>query len=91
MMEKTRTLRMDDNEPWWRRFLDSTRLKWGKLVDDDIRLAADNVECLTAKFKELYDMPEDEAMNAARDVQLQLQQAAWGAELTPQDDDYETQ
>ena len=69
------------NEFWWKRFLDSTKREWSKLSDRDVCMAEDNLARLADKFRELYGMTDDEAMQAAREVRLQLQQGMWGAEV----------
>jgi uncharacterized protein YjbJ (UPF0337 family) len=45
----------------WKQLHGKLKAKWGKLTDDDLKVADGNVEYLTGKLQERYGIARDEA------------------------------
>jgi uncharacterized protein YjbJ (UPF0337 family) len=48
------------------------KAKWGKLTDDDLRVAEGNSEYLTGKIQERYGVARDEAQKQVREFNSRL-------------------
>ena len=45
----------------WKQLAGKLKAKWGKLTDDDLRIAEGNSEYLAGKIQERYGIAKDEA------------------------------
>ncbi|MEO7432555.1 MAG: CsbD family protein [Dokdonella sp.] len=45
----------------WKQLAGKLKEKWGKLTDDDLKVAEGNSEYLTGKIQERYGVAQDEA------------------------------
>lgn len=51
----------------WKQMTGSIKSKWGKLTDDDLRVAEGDAEYLTGKVQERYGISRDEAQRQVDD------------------------
>jgi uncharacterized protein YjbJ (UPF0337 family) len=56
----------------WKQLSGKLKAKWGKLTDDDLKVAEGNSEYLTGKLLERYGIARDEAEKQVRDFDLNL-------------------
>jgi uncharacterized protein YjbJ (UPF0337 family) len=58
----------------WKQLSGNIKQHWGKLTDDDLKVAEGNAEYLTGKLEERYGMAHDEAQKQVREFQRQIGQ-----------------
>lgn len=51
----------------WKQLSGKLKAKWGKLTDDDLRVAEGDSEYLAGKIQERYGIARDEAHNQIRE------------------------
>jgi uncharacterized protein YjbJ (UPF0337 family) len=51
----------------WKQLAGKLKEKWGKLTDDDLKVAAGNSEYLAGKIQERYGIAKDEAHRQVKD------------------------
>jgi uncharacterized protein YjbJ (UPF0337 family) len=56
----------------WKQLAGKVKAKWGKLTDDDLRVAEGNSEYLEGKIQERYGVARDEARKQVKDFSSQL-------------------
>ena len=56
----------------WNQLSGKLKAKWGKLTDDDLKVAEGNSEYLTGKLLERYGIARDEAEKQVRDFDRNL-------------------
>jgi uncharacterized protein YjbJ (UPF0337 family) len=56
----------------WKQLAGKVKAKWGKLTDDDLRVAEGNSEYLTGKIQERYGVARDEAQKQVREFNSRL-------------------
>ncbi len=56
----------------WKQLTGTLKEKWGKLTDDDLRVAEGNSEYLAGKIQERYGLAKDEAERAVREFERGL-------------------
>ncbi|MBN8481823.1 MAG: CsbD family protein [Xanthomonadales bacterium] len=56
----------------WKQLAGTLKEKWGKLTDDDLKVAEGNSEYLAGKIQERYGLAKDEAERAVRDFERGL-------------------
>lgn len=54
----------------WKQLQGKLKARWGKLTDDDLKVAEGNAEYLTGKLQERYGMAKDEAMKQVKEFDL---------------------
>ncbi|HVX05309.1 MAG TPA: CsbD family protein [Rhodanobacteraceae bacterium] len=53
----------------WRQLNGQLKSRWGKLTDDDLRVADGNAEYLAGKLQERYGIAKDEAARQVREFE----------------------
>ena len=53
----------------WKQLSGKLKSRWGKLTDDDLRIAEGNAEYLTGRLQERYGLARDEAERQVRDFE----------------------
>ena len=56
----------------WKQLAGKVKAQWGKLTDDDLKIADGNSEYLTGKIQERYGIARDEAKKQVRDFSSRL-------------------
>jgi uncharacterized protein YjbJ (UPF0337 family) len=56
----------------WKQIAGKAKAKWGKLTDDDLKIAEGNSEYLAGKIQERYGVARDEAKKQVKDFSSQL-------------------
>ena len=56
----------------WKQLAGKLKEKWGKLTDDDLRVAEGNSEYLAGKIQERYGVAKDEAVKQVREFDRTL-------------------
>jgi len=56
----------------WKQLSGTLKEKWGKLTDDDLRIADGNREYLAGKIQERYGLAKDEAEKRVREFENSL-------------------
>jgi uncharacterized protein YjbJ (UPF0337 family) len=56
----------------WKQLAGKVKAKWGKLTDDDLKVAEGNSEYLTGKIQERYGVARDEAQKQVREFNSRL-------------------
>ena len=56
----------------WKQLAGKLKTKWGKLTDDDLKVADGNAEYLAGKIQERYGIARDEAERQIRDFDRTL-------------------
>ncbi len=56
----------------WKQLTGTVKEKWGKLTDDDLKVAEGNAEYLTGKVQERYGIARDEAERQVREFERSL-------------------
>jgi uncharacterized protein YjbJ (UPF0337 family) len=56
----------------WKQIAGKAKAKWGKLTDDDLKVAEGNSEYLAGKIQERYGVARDEAKKQVKDFSSQL-------------------
>ncbi len=56
----------------WKQLTGTVKEKWGKLTDDDLKVAEGNAEYLTGKVQERYGIAKDEAERQVREFERSL-------------------
>jgi len=56
----------------WKQLAGRLKAKWGKLTDDDLRIAEGNSEYLAGRIQERYGLAKDEAVKQVRDFDRTL-------------------
>ena len=56
----------------WKQLAGKLKAKWGKLTDDDLRIAEGNSEYLAGKIQERYGIAKDEADRQIREFDRTL-------------------
>lgn len=56
----------------WKQLAGKLKTKWGKLTDDDLKIAAGNSEYLAGKIQERYGIAKDEARKQVREFDRTL-------------------
>ena len=56
----------------WKQLAGTLKTKWGKLTDDDLRIAEGNSEYLAGKIQERYGIARDEAKRQVDDFRNTL-------------------
>lgn len=56
----------------WKQLSGTLKEKWGKLTDDDLRIAEGNREYLAGKIQERYGLAKDEAEKRVREFENSL-------------------
>jgi uncharacterized protein YjbJ (UPF0337 family) len=66
----------DTIEGNWKQLKGQVQARWGKLTDDDLTMAAGNVEILRGKIQERYGIARDEAQKQLDEFMKHNQQTA---------------
>lgn len=56
----------------WKQLAGTLKEKWGKLTDDDLKVAEGNSEYLAGKIQERYGLAKDEAAEKVREFERTL-------------------
>lgn len=56
----------------WKQLQGKLKTRWGKLTDDDLRVAEGNAEYLAGKLQERYGIARDEATRQIREFDRDL-------------------
>ena len=56
----------------WKQLSGKVKAKWGKLTDDDLKVAEGNTEYLAGKVQERYGIARDEAQKQVKDFSAKL-------------------
>jgi len=56
----------------WKQLAGKLKEKWGKLTDDDLKVAEGNSEYLSGKIQERYGVAQDEAKRQIREFDSTL-------------------
>jgi uncharacterized protein YjbJ (UPF0337 family) len=56
----------------WKQLAGKAKAQWGKLTDDDLRVAEGNSEYLAGKIQERYGIQKDEAKKQVKDFSSSL-------------------
>lgn len=56
----------------WKQLSGKLKTRWGKLTDDDLRVADGNAEYLAGKLQERYGIAKDEATKQVRDFESDI-------------------
>lgn len=56
----------------WKQVTGKIKAQWGKLTDDDLKIAEGNSEYLAGKVQERYGVARDEAQKQVRDFSSRL-------------------
>lgn len=56
----------------WKQLGGSIKAKWGKLTDDDLKVAEGNSEYLAGKLQERYGVARDEAEKQVKEFEKSL-------------------
>ncbi|WP_049620611.1 CsbD family protein [Frateuria defendens] len=56
----------------WKQLAGNIRQKWGKLTDDDLKVAEGDAEYLAGRLQERYGIAHDEAERQVRDFERSL-------------------
>jgi uncharacterized protein YjbJ (UPF0337 family) len=56
----------------WKQLAGKLKAKWGKLTDDDLRVAEGNSEYLAGRIQERYGVAKDEAVKQVREFDRTL-------------------
>ncbi|MEK7892431.1 CsbD family protein [Burkholderia contaminans] len=56
----------------WKQLYGKLKAKWGKLTDDDLKVADGNREYLAGKIQERYGIARDEAEKQLKDFDREL-------------------
>jgi uncharacterized protein YjbJ (UPF0337 family) len=56
----------------WKQLAGKVKAKWGKLTDDDLKVAEGNSEYLAGRIQERYGIARDEAKKQVREFSSQL-------------------
>jgi uncharacterized protein YjbJ (UPF0337 family) len=56
----------------WKQLAGRLKAKWGKLTDDDVRVADGNSEYLEGKIQERYGIAKDEAKKQVKEFDRSL-------------------
>lgn len=56
----------------WKQLAGKAKAKWGKLTDDDLKVAEGNTEYLAGKVQERYGIARDEARKQVKDFTSSL-------------------
>jgi uncharacterized protein YjbJ (UPF0337 family) len=56
----------------WKQVAGKVKEKWGKLTDDDLKVAEGNSEYLAGKIQERYGIARDEARKQVREFSARL-------------------
>ncbi len=56
----------------WKQLAGTIKEKWGKLTNDDLKVAEGNSEYLVGKIQERYGIARDEAMRQVREFDRTL-------------------
>lgn len=56
----------------WKQLSGTVKEKWGKLTDDDLKVAEGNAEYLTGKVQERYGIAKDEAERQVKEFERSL-------------------
>ena len=56
----------------WKQLAGKLKAKWGKLTDDDLRVAEGNSEYLAGKIQERYGLAKDEAVKQVKEFDRTL-------------------
>ena len=66
----------DRIEGKWKQFTGSAREHWGKLTDDDFKVAAGKKENLVGRIQERYGLAKEEAEKQAHEWSAALKESA---------------
>jgi uncharacterized protein YjbJ (UPF0337 family) len=56
----------------WKQLAGKAKAQWGKLTDDDLKVAEGNTEYLAGKIQERYGIQRDEANKQVKDFTSRL-------------------
>jgi uncharacterized protein YjbJ (UPF0337 family) len=56
----------------WKQLNGKLKSRWGKLTDDDLRVADGNAEYLAGKLQERYGLAKDEAARQVREFESDM-------------------
>ena len=56
----------------WKQLAGKLKAKWGKLTDDDLRVAEGNSEYLAGKIQERYGLAKDDAVKQVKEFDCTL-------------------
>ena len=56
----------------WKQLAGKLKAKWGKLTDDDLRVAEGNSEYLAGKIQERYGLAKDDAVKQVKEFDRTL-------------------
>jgi uncharacterized protein YjbJ (UPF0337 family) len=56
----------------WKQLAGKAKAQWGKLTDDDLKVAEGNSEYLAGKIQERYGIQRDEAKKQVKDFSSRL-------------------
>ncbi len=57
----------------WKQLTGTVKEKWGKLTDDDLKVAEGNAEYLAGKVQERYGIAKDEAERQVKEFERTLE------------------
>jgi uncharacterized protein YjbJ (UPF0337 family) len=67
-----RTMNEDKIKGQWKQLTGSLKAKWGKLTDDDMKVAEGNSEYLAGKLQERYGIAREEAEKQIKEFERTL-------------------
>ena len=71
-IKRSTTMNEDKIKGQWKQLAGKLKAKWGKLTDDDLKVADGNSEYLAGKIQERYGIARDEAERQIRDFDRSL-------------------
>jgi uncharacterized protein YjbJ (UPF0337 family) len=67
MFTRRKTMNEDKIKGQWKQLAGKVKTQWGKLTDDDLKIAEGNTEYLVGKVQERYGIQRDEARKQVKD------------------------
>jgi len=71
-MDRSSEMNEDRIKGQWRQLNGRLKSRWGKLTDDDLRVADGNAEYLAGKLQERYGIARDEAAKQVREFERDM-------------------
>jgi len=71
-MDRSSEMNEDRIKGQWRQLNGKLKSRWGKLTDDDLRVADGNAEYLAGKLQERYGIARDEAAKQVREFERDM-------------------
>jgi uncharacterized protein YjbJ (UPF0337 family) len=71
-MDGSNEMNEDRIKGQWKQLNGKLKSRWGKLTDDDLRVADGNAEYLAGKLQERYGIAKDEAARQVREFESDM-------------------